>query len=189
MYGFWIALSLVFIAEMGDRTQLLVLALSTKYRAQTVLVGVVIATFFLHLVAAIVGKAAGQTLPMFWLYLLGGASFIIFGLWSLRDPKDGEEENPKKARFGPLVTVMFAFVLAEFGDKSTFLTLTLASQPGSRFVAVWAGSSIGMIVADAIAIVVGKLMGKRLPERLIRYGAGAVFIVIGVVRIVEAFRI
>jgi putative Ca2+/H+ antiporter (TMEM165/GDT1 family) len=79
--------------------------------------------------------------------------------------------------------------LAEFGDKSTFLTLTLASQPGSRFVAVWAGSSIGMIVADAIAIVVGKLMGKRLPERLIRYGAGAVFIVIGVVRIVEAFRI
>ncbi|HEY6330565.1 MAG TPA: TMEM165/GDT1 family protein, partial [Blastocatellia bacterium] len=69
MYGFWIALSLVFIAEMGDRTQLLVLALATKYRARTVLEGAIIATFLLHLLAALIGKAAGGALPLFWLYL------------------------------------------------------------------------------------------------------------------------
>lgn len=188
MKVFLIALSLVFIAEMGDRTQLLVLALATKYRARIVFVGAVIATFFLHLAAAIVGKAAGHALPLFWLYLLGGISFIIFGLWSLREPEDEEEENPK-ARFGPLFTVMAAFVLAEFGDKSTFLTLTLASQPGSTFTAIWVGSSLGMIIADAIAIGVGKVVGKRLPERLIRYAAGAIFIVIGIIRIIEALHI
>lgn len=189
MHGFWIALSLVFIAEMGDRTQLLVLALATKYRAQTVLLGAIIATFLLHLLAALIGKAAGDALPLFWLYLLGGASFIGFGLWSLRPPKESEEAAPDRTQFGALLTVMGAFILAEIGDKSTFLTLTLASQPGSRLAAIWAGSSVGMLVADGLAILLGKLVGKRLPERLIRYIAGLIFIAIGVYRLVQTFHL
>jgi Ca2+/H+ antiporter, TMEM165/GDT1 family len=189
MYGFWIALSLVFIAEMGDRTQLLVLALASKYRARTVFLGAIIATFLLHLLAALIGKAAGSALPLFWLYLLGGASFIGFGLWSLRPPNDTEEEAPERTQFGVLFTVMGAFILAEVGDKSTFLTLTLASDPKNRLAAVWAGSSVGMLFADGLAILLGKLLGKRLPERLIRSIAALIFIALGVIRLVEAFRL
>ena len=173
---------------MGDKTQLLVLALATKYKARVVFEGALLGTFLLHLLAAIAGKAAGNALPLFWLYLFGGASFIVFGLWSLKPPKDEEDSANGGTRFGPLLTVVLAFVLAEIGDKSTLLTLTLASQPGSHFIAIWIGSSLGMLLADGLAIVIGKLAGKRLPERLIRYIAAVIFIAIGVVRLIQAFQ-
>jgi putative Ca2+/H+ antiporter (TMEM165/GDT1 family) len=185
--AFWLAFSLVFLAELGDRTQVLVLTLSTKYRALVVFAGAVIGILLLHLLAVVLGKAAGRTLPLFWINLIGGTSFIMFGLWALRSGAETDEHKLAETQFGAFLTVVITFVIAELGDKSTLLTLTVASQERS-FIGVWLGSSAGMAVSDGLAIIVGSVFGKRLPEKLIKYGSAAVFIVLGGYRVIEAFR-
>jgi putative Ca2+/H+ antiporter (TMEM165/GDT1 family) len=185
--AFWLAFSLVFLAELGDRTQVLVLTLATKYRALVVFAGAMIGVLTLHLLAAVIGQAAGKALPLFWINLLGGISFIIFGLWGLRSSDEVEEDKPAESRFGALLAVFLTFVLAEVGDKSTLLTVTVASQQPS-FIGVWLGSSLGMALSDGIAIMIGSVFGKRLPQKLIKYGSVAVFIALGIYRIIEAFR-
>ena len=188
MTAFWIALVFVFIAEMGDKTQLVALAFATRFRASIVLAGVFIATLLVHLFSVFLGEVAGLALPAFWINLIAGVAFVGFGLWTLRGDELGDEAKLKKDRFGPLMTVSITFFLAELGDKTMLATVTIASQQQS-FFGVWLGSTLGMVVADGIAIIVGKLLGKRLPEKPIKYGAAAVFIISGVYTLVQAFRV
>ena len=185
MTAFWISLIYVLVAEMGDKTQLVALAFATRYKATTVMAGVFIATLVVHLFSVFLGEAAGMALPLFWIKLLAGLAFIGFGLWTLRGDEIDDEDS-KPARFGPLLTVATTFFLAELGDKTMLMTVTVASQYQS-FVAVWLGSSLGMVIADGIAIVVGKVMGRNLPEEMIKYGAAIVFILSGVYTLYEAF--
>ena len=185
MTAFWISLIYVLVAEMGDKTQLVALAFATRYKATTVMAGVFIATLVVHLFSVFLGEAAGMALPLFWIKLLAGLAFIGFGLWTLRGDEIDDEDS-KPSRFGPLLTVATTFFLAELGDKTMLMTVTVASQYRS-FVAVWLGSSLGMVIADGIAIVVGKVMGRNLPEEMIKYGAAIVFILSGVYTLYEAF--
>src|SRR6267143_3550042 len=168
MSAFWIALFFVLIAEMGDKTQLVALAFATRFPTSTVLIGVFGATLVVHLFSVGLGEAAGIALPVFWIHLLAGLSFIVFGLWTLCGDTLADAAHTHPARFGPLLTVGITFFLAELGDKTMLTTMTLASQYPS-FLGVWLGSTLGMVVADGLAILVGKLLGKRLPERLIKY--------------------
>lgn len=186
MTAFWIALSLVFIAEMGDKTQLVALAFATRFRAGVVLAGVFAATLVIHLGSVAIGEVAGQALPRFWIDLLAGIAFIGFGLWTLRGDELDDEEKAA-GRFGPFLTVATTFFLAELGDKTMLATVTIASQQSS-FVGVWLGSTVGMVLADGLAIVVGQVMGKRLPHKLIQYIAALIFIASGVFMLVQAFR-
>ena len=186
MTAFWIALSLVFIAEMGDKTQLVALAFATRFRAGVVLAGVFVATLVIHLGSVAIGEVAGQALPRFWIDLLAGIAFIGFGLWTLRG-EEPEGEEKASGRFGPFFTVATTFFLAELGDKTMLATVTIASQQAS-FVGVWLGSTVGMVLADGLAIVVGQVMGKRLPHKLIRYPAAVIFIASGMFTLVQAFR-
>jgi len=185
MHPFLIALFFVFIAEMGDKTQLVALAFATRYAAQTVLVGVFAATLLVHLFSVVLGEIVGLALPAFWVKLLAGVAFLGFGLWTLRGDELGEDERVAERRFGPGVTVAIAFFLAELGDKTMLATVTIASQQHD-FAGVWLGSTLGMVVADGLAIIVGKVLGKQLPEKTIKYGAAAIFIVTGVVTLAEA---
>lgn len=185
MTPFWISLIYVFVAEMGDKTQLVALAFATKYKALTVLAGVFLATIVVHLISVIVGGAVSNILPDFWLKIVAGLSFIGFGLWTLRGDSLDEDEMPAKSKFGPLLTVAIAFFLAELGDKTMLATITVASEQ-QDFYGVWLGSTIGMVLADGLAIVVGKLMGKNLPEILIKYVGAAVFLISGVWTLWEA---
>lgn len=187
MTAFWISLFFVLIAEMGDKTQLVALAFATRYSVKTVLSGVFAATLLVHLFSVAIGEAAGLALPVFWINLFAGLSFIFFGLWTLRGDTLDEEAKNKMTRFGPFITVAITFFLAELGDKTMLTTVTIASQQ-NNFAAVWIGSTVGMVIADGIAIIVGKVMGKRLPERWIKYGAVAIFIAAGVYTLVQAFR-
>lgn len=186
MTAFWIALIYVMVAEMGDKTQLVALAFATRYKATVVLAGVFIATFVIHLFSVVLGEAAGLALPTFWIQILAGLAFIGFGLWTLRGDEFDDEDKLKTGRFGPLMTVAITFFLAELGDKTMLATITIASQQQS-FVAVWLGSTVGMVIADGIAIIVGKVMGKKLPEKLIKYGSAAVFILSGIYSLYQAF--
>ena len=187
MHAFLIALFFVLIAEMGDKTQLVALAFATRFKTATVMAGVFGATLLVHLFSVALGEIAGLALPVFWINLLAGLSFIGFGLWTLRGDTLEENEREKNNRFGPLLTVGITFFLAELGDKTMLTTVTIASQQKS-FVGVWLGSTVGMVIADGLAIIVGKVMGKRLPERLIKYGAASIFIISGIFTLAQGFR-
>ncbi|MEO8605528.1 MAG: TMEM165/GDT1 family protein [bacterium] len=182
---FFIALFFVFAAEMGDKTQLVALAFATRYPARTVLAGVLLATLLVHLFSVGLGEVMGATIPSFWIDMFAGIAFIAFGLWTLRGDALDEDESLRERRFGPLLTVAVAFFLAELGDKTMLMTVTIASQQNS-FIRVWLGSTLGMVVADGLAIVVGRVLGAKLPERMIKYGAAAVFLLTGVATLAKA---
>ena len=186
MFAFWQAFLFILAAEMGDKTQLVALTFATRYSARIVLAGVFTATLLVHLFSVGIGELLGLALPAFWINLAAGVAFIGFGLWTLRGDTLDESDPKALSRFGPFITVAVTFFLAELGDKTMLATITLASQQRA-FVPVWLGSTLGMVVADGMAILVGTLAGRRLPERAIRYVAAGIFIIAGVWTIAEQF--
>ena len=178
--AFGIAAFFVFLAEMGDKTQLVALLFATRYKAITVMAGVFIATLLVHLGSVGVGEAAGTVIPAEWIRLLSGAAFIVFGVWSFLGDKLDENDELKEYRLGAFMTVAVTFFLAELGDKTMLATITIAGQQRA-FVSVWLGSTVGMVAADGIAIAVAQTMRRRLPERALRYTAAVIFIVSGIV--------
>jgi Ca2+/H+ antiporter, TMEM165/GDT1 family len=187
--AFWHSTLFIAAAEMGDKSQLVALAYATRYSWRVALGGVTMATLLVHLGSVLVGEALGEALPTFWIQLAGGAAFIGFGAWTLRgDTYDESEADRRRPRFGPFLTVATTFFISELGDKTMLATVTLAVQL-SAMVAVWLGSTVGMVAADAVAIVIGQVMGKRLPERAIKLAAAGLFVVFGVWTIAEAFGV
>jgi Ca2+/H+ antiporter, TMEM165/GDT1 family len=175
MAAFWQSLFVILLAEIGDKTQLVSLALASRYGAWTVLGGVFAATLAVHLFSVGIGEVLGLALPLFWIHILAGLAFIGFGVWTLRGDTLDDDSVGTKARFGPFVAVFITFFLAELGDKTMLATITLASQQ-QAFLPVWLGSTLGMVVADGIAIIVGVVAGKRLPARAIQVGAALIFL-------------
>ena len=191
MEGFIVATAVsfvvVFIAELGDKSQLMALTFATRYRTWPVLIGITIATAVVHLVSVGVGYGLGATLPTGWIALIAGLAFLGFGAWTLRGDTLTDEEKSKAERStgSAILAVGGAFFLAELGDKTMLATITLATQYG--WFGTWIGSTVGMVAADALAILVGRLLGRHLPEKVVKYGAAALFAIFGVWLIVEAF--
>lgn len=186
MLSFWYSFFLITLAEMGDKTQLVALSFATKYKPAKVLIGIFIGTLVIHFLSVIVGEKVSGFIPMQYLKVTVGLSFIGFGIWTLKGDTCGENKKGV-SRFGPIATVAIAFFLAELGDKTQLATISLAARYRS-FFGVWLGSTFGMVVADGIAIMVGVIAGKKLPERLIKYISTGIFIVFGALIIFEAFR-
>ena len=177
MTVFLTTLGLIGAAEMGDKTQLLTLALAARLPLGAVLGGVVVATLLNHALAVAVGGAARLVVPASVVHAAAGLSFIGFGLWTLRG--DQLAGNEQRHVGPPLVTVALSFFLAEMGDKTQLATAVLAAQAPS-LLPVWLGSVLGMILADGLAVVVGHLLGRRLPERPLKIAAAALFLLVGV---------
>ncbi|GAA1092983.1 TMEM165/GDT1 family protein [Nocardiopsis metallicus] len=184
MSGFMIALvvstAAIFIAEMGDKTQLVAMSLATRYRVLTVILGITVATAVVHLGSVLIAEVLGAAIPTDWLTLAAGLAFLVFGLWTLRGDemtdKDEERAASRRIRSG-FMTVALVFFVAELGDKTMLATITVGTQ--YHWFPVWIGSTIGMVAADAIAIAIGAVLGKKLPERVIQIGAAALFFVAG----------
>ena len=191
MDGFIVATAVsfvvVFVAELGDKSQLMALTFATRYRTWPVLIGITIATAVVHLVSVGVGYGLGATLPTGWIALIAGLAFLGFGAWTLRGDTLTDEEKTKAERStgSAILAVGGAFFLAELGDKTMLATITLATQYG--WFGTWIGSTVGMVAADALAILVGRLLGRHLPDKVIKYGAAALFAIFGIWLIVEAF--
>ncbi len=177
MHDFWLALLIVFIAEMGDKTQLVSLALATRFNPRVVLSGIFAATLVVHVFSAALGRIFGDLLPADWVQFLSGLAFIAFGLWTLRGDSLDDDPNRNRRLTSPFLLVFTVFFLAELGDKTMLSTVTLAAT--GAFVPVWLGSTLGMVLADGLAIAVGKVMGARLPERHIKVGAALIFFAFG----------
>ncbi|MBP2673752.1 MAG: hypothetical protein H6Q84_592 [Deltaproteobacteria bacterium] len=182
MTAFAASFVFVVLAEMGDKTQLLAMAFATRFRASVVLWGVFAATALNHLFAVVVGNYLTRFVPMHHIQLAAAASFILFGFWTIRgDELRGED---RKFDFHPFWTVAIAFFIAEMGDKTQLATVALAVKY-QTIVPVWLGTTAAMIVADAFGIVVGILLGKRIPARLVKWGSACVFVGFGVYGIHE----
>lgn len=186
MIALAVSFGVIFVAELGDKSQLMALTFATRYKAGVVLAGITIATAVVHLVSVGVGYGLGAALPTAWISLAAGLAFLAFGAWTLRGDKLSDDEKAKASRTGrsALWAVGGAFFLAELGDKTMLATITLATQHG--WFGTWLGSTAGMVAADALAILVGRWLGRSLPERAIKYGAAALFAVFGSWLIVEA---
>lgn len=167
----------VVLAEMGDKTQLLAIAFATKYPWKTVMLAVTAATVVNHLLAVVVGEWLTNYIPMDWIHIAASISFIIFGLWTIRGDKITDDDH--RARYkSAFWTVAVAFFLAEMGDKTQLATITLAAQ-FHTILPVWCGTLIGMIIADGFGIIVGTVLGKRIPEKTVKWVAAIVFILCG----------
>ena len=178
MTAFLLSMSFVVLAEMGDKTQLLAMAFATRYKATTVLWAVFWATLLNHLLAVVVGNYLTNFIPIQYIQIAAAVSFILFGLWTIRGDELNNED--KRFSFSPFWTVAIAFFIAEMGDKTQLATIALAAKYQS-VIPVWLGTTTGMVIADAIGIVIGIVIGKKIPERAVKWFAAIIFILFGLI--------
>jgi putative Ca2+/H+ antiporter (TMEM165/GDT1 family) len=182
-----LSFGVIFIAELGDKSQLMALAFAARFPALPVLIAIALATALVHAGSVLLGATVAVALPTTLVQLVAGLAFIGFGLWTLRGDVLGgaDEARVNRASSGSVIlTVGTAFFLAELGDKTMLATVTLATHEDA--LGTWLGSTAGMVAADAIAIGIGKLLGRSLPERAIRIGAAVAFFAFGAFLIAEA---
>jgi putative Ca2+/H+ antiporter (TMEM165/GDT1 family) len=175
---------LVAASEMGDKTQLLAFSLAARYRRPwTVLGGILLATVLNHAMAAAVGSWVSAQVPPRVMAGLLGASFIAFGLWTLKP--DTLEAPGRAGRFGPFLTTTVLFFLAEMGDKTQLATVALAARYGS-VVLVTIGTTAGMMAADGLAVFLGERLAARVQVRWVRVAAAVLFFAFGALALAAA---
>lgn len=187
--AFLISFGAVFVAELGDKSQLMALTFAARYPALVVLAGVTIATFVVHAGSVVLGVAFAAAIPTNVIQVVGGLAFLGFAAWTIRGDSLDDEEQGRASRAGgwAIVAVGSAFFLAELGDKTMLVTITLATT--AEPWGTWLGSTLGMVAADAIAIVVGAWLGTRLPERAIKVFASIAFVAFGVILLAEGLGV
>jgi len=181
MEAFFISLASVSVAEMGDRTQLLSLLLAARFRRPwPILAGVLLATLANHAAAGLVGVWFGRLLTPRLLDGIVGASLLIMSLWTLKPDKLGEAGPGAGPKAGAFLTTLVTFFVAEIGDKTQIATVALAAAYPT-LVMVVAGTTLGMLLANAPVVFLGKAFAQRLPLTPIRYAAALLFAGLGLV--------
>ncbi len=181
------AFVMVFIGEMGDKSQFLALAFATAYPVRTVLSGVGLGIGLNHglaIAAAVV--IAGVFHNLAFLQVIAGILFLFFGLSALKSNGDGEEEETvKSSSMGPVITVASAFFIGELGDKTQLMAMTLAMNSDRPAVIFFATVS-SMVLVSLFGILVGKCVGKKIPQVALSYFAAGLFILFGTLKLYGA---
>ncbi|GAA1878226.1 TMEM165/GDT1 family protein [Lapillicoccus jejuensis] len=182
-----VSTAVIFLAELGDKSQLMAMTFATRYRTRDVLLGITAATAVVHLASVGIGRLIGTSFASYqWIIsIVAGVAFLAFAAWTLRGDElsDDEADKARRSKGAAIVAVGVAFFLAELGDKTMLATITLAAK--EEWVGTWIGSTVGMVAADALAIVVGRALGKKLPEKVIKIVATLAFVAFGILLIVE----
>jgi Ca2+/H+ antiporter, TMEM165/GDT1 family len=186
MEAFLVSTGVVALAEIGDKTQLLALVLAARFRKPVpIILGILVATLVNHALAGAAGawiaSLVGPT-AMRWILGLG---FIAMAAWTLVPDEFDEEKDGAAGRFGVFGTTLVAFFLVEMGDKTQIATVALAAKYGS-LAAVVSGTTLGMLLANVPAVLLGEVAAKKLPMRLVHGIAAAIFLVLGVSVLVGA---
>jgi Ca2+/H+ antiporter, TMEM165/GDT1 family len=188
MEAFLISTGIVALAEIGDKTQLLAFILAAKFRKPwPIIAGILVATLANHAFAGALGSWITSLVGPRTLRWVLGLGFIAMAIWTLIPDKFDEDDAAaaKRARFGVFGTTLIAFFLAEMGDKTQIATVALAAQ-FNAFVAVVAGTTLGMMIANVPAVLLGDRIATRMPVRLVHAVAAAVFAVLGVITLLGA---
>lgn len=179
MEAFLTSLLLVALAEIGDKTQLLSFVLAARLRKpMPIIAGIFVATLANHALAGSVGVWLATLIPPQVLPWATGLLFVGFGLWTLHP--DSLDDDPKLHRAGAFVTTTIAFFIAEMGDKTQLATVALAAR-FDMLAAVVIGTTLGMLIANIPAVLVGEALAQKLPMKTIRFVAAGVFIATGIV--------
>ncbi|NLY46297.1 MAG: TMEM165/GDT1 family protein [Tissierella sp.] len=176
------AFLLVFVAEMGDKSQIIAMTFATQYRKKDVLAGVAIAAILNHGLAIVLGRYLSKVIPLNLVQILGGFVFIIFGLLSLKD-EELDDFNANKS-LGPINTVALAFFIGELGDKTQLTAMTLASEAVSPLF-ILIGTVSAMVTTSALGILVGSKIGDKIPDIFIKIVSSLVFIVFGILKLYD----
>ncbi len=180
MEAFFISTGIVALAEMGDKTQLLAFVLAAKYRRPWPIIwGILVATLANHGLAGALGAwitSLAGPLTMRWVL---GVSFVAMAVWTLIPDKLDDSMSATPSRYGVFATTVLAFFLAEMGDKTQIATVALAAQ-FNALVAVVAGTTLGMMLANVPAVLLGNRIANRIPTRLVHGIAALLFAALGV---------
>lgn len=169
---------LVFVSEMGDKTQLLALILAARFRKPwPIMAGILVATVLNHALASFAGSYVTQYISDFWLKWILGLTFIIFGVWMLI-PDKAEEAKPD-SKWGPFLTTTVAFFFAEMGDKTQLATVALGAKYVEPFL-VTIGTTLGMLGADGLAVFFGHKFTEKISMTWVHRIASALFILFGI---------
>lgn len=173
-----VSLAVVFVAELGDKSQLITMTYALRHRWWVVLSGVGIASLLVHGLSVAIGHFLGMTLPQRPIAFAAAIAFVLFAVWTWCAGAENDEGVVRviEPRFA-LFPIVSSFVLAELGDKTMLATVALASD--QNWAGVWIGATIGMVLANGVAIAVGSLMHKRLPARFLHGLAGLLFLLFG----------
>lgn len=185
MEAFLASLTTVAIAEMGDRTQLLLLMLAVRHRRPwPILAGMLLGTIVSAALAAFIGERIGHALSGRVVNLVVGVSLIAMALWELKPERTGDAAG-QVTHGGIFWTTFVTFFVAEIGDKTQIATAVLAAAYGN-FAAVVAGTTVGMVLACGPVVFIGKALAARLPLKAIRIVASLLFLALGIVFLVRA---
>ena len=186
MEAFLVSTGIVALGEIGDKTQLLSLVLAARFRRPwPILAGILIATLANHTLAGLVGNWLRALVAPETLRWIVAASFFAVAIWALVPDKLDEGESPPASHLGVFGVTAVAFFLAEMGDKTQIATAVLAAKY-SALPAVVAGTTLGMLVADAPVVFIGNLSAAKLPLKAIRIAAALTFVVLGIYTLLAA---
>ncbi len=191
MILFFTILATMFIAEMGDKTQLMMIAMSSRYKLRDILIGAGAAILVLNGLAVALGALISQLIPTWLIRMVAGLAFFYFA-WSTVNrisEEDGEEEA-KPSGFPPILAVFGTFFLAELGDKTQLTAITFAANEGansalSKAIMIWLACSIGLFLADMIGMLAGQLIKKKLPDSFLDILAFVIFAIFGFTTLAE----
>lgn len=185
MYTLLVSTLVVAIAEIGDKTQLLAIVLASRFRKPVpIILGILVATMANHALAALAGYWVSDLLSGQWFRYAVGAAFIAMAAWALI-PDKADDETRQVGRYGVFVTTAIAFFLVEIGDKTQIATAALAAR-FHTVVLVTIGTTLGMMLANVPAVLLGEAATKVIPLKYVRWGAAFIFFCLGVWAIADA---
>jgi Ca2+/H+ antiporter, TMEM165/GDT1 family len=188
LQAFLLSTGVVALGEMGDKTQLLAVLLAIKFRKPVpIIFGILLATLLNHTSAGLLGAWVARALGPDVLRWVIGISFIAMAAWMLV-PDTIDADAAKPSRFGAFGTTLIAFFLAEMGDKTQIATVALAAHYPD-LVAVVAGTTLGMLIADVPAVFVGDKLASQVPMRLVHAIAAAIFALLGVLTLLNVGKL
>lgn len=180
------ALFFIFVAEMGDKTQILAMMFATKYKMRQVLIGIFIGSFLNHGLAVAFGSLLGQFIEIYVLQMIAGIAFILFALWTLLGNEEEAEETLKSDKNkNAVIVVAMAFFIGELGDKTQLTAITLSVSSIYPMI-VLLGTVSGMLVTSGLGIFVGSKIGDRLPEVVIKLVSSGIFLIFGILKLSSA---
>ena len=180
-----------FIAEMGDKTQLMLIALTSKYKLRDIISGTAVAILVLNGLAVLAGGLVSEFIPDWLIKTIAALAFLYFAASTIAGDDDDEEEGSGKSKikFAPLA-VFFTFFIAELGDKTQLTAITFGANEGmSAALVVWIGCSLGLFAADILGMLVGYLLKSKTPEGLLNTLAFAIFSVFGVFTLYQGLKL
>ena len=192
MLLFWKVLLTEFIAEMGDKTQLMLVAMTSKYKMKDILLGTGVAILILNGLAVLAGGLVSEVIPTWLIRLIAAGAFLFFAATTLKGDDDDEEEEVKDNGKGKIaaLSVCSTFFVAELGDKTQLTAITFGANEGMESaLIVWLACSIGLFAADIIGMLVGYLLKNKMPEGVLNSVAFCIFSVFGILTLREGLTL